>query len=237
MSSRERHNHPHPLVVSVPQGRDGQHGGVVVWVELQLFAIGADGLAKVALLVQQTHRHDWCTQIAGRLQKIAGQYAQTTAVQRQRFAQTIFHAEIGNALAQIAPTIGRIPGVSLCKSLVSMNLLTVALLKVGVCGQFFQPLPGHAVQNQPRVPGGVPDVRIKSAPELIGTVMPGPPKVQRQLEQSAQGFRQGPRCIGCQGQIRVPWALSILIRGELCLFPANRKIIDWHVVVFKPVNQ
>ena len=111
MSPGERNNHPHPLIFFVPQGRNREHRRVVIRVEFQLFAISADGLAEVALLVKQAYGHHGDTKIAGGLKKIPGQYAQPATVERQRLAQPVLHAEIGDALAQVSRALRGIPGV------------------------------------------------------------------------------------------------------------------------------
>src|SRR5262249_35314247 len=71
--------------------------GIVIGIQRFLLAVGRDYLPEVALLIQDAdadHRH---TEIAGGLELIAGDVAETTGVDRQRLAQGEFHAEVGHS--------------------------------------------------------------------------------------------------------------------------------------------
>ena len=95
--SRQGDLQPQPLAIRLAQRRDGQLSGIVIRVERLLLSVLADGLAKVALLVEQSHGGHGHAQIAGGLELIAGHIAQTTRVDGQSLAQHKLHAEIGGA--------------------------------------------------------------------------------------------------------------------------------------------
>ena len=88
---------PQPLAVRLAQRRDRQLSGVVIRKEGLLRAVLVDHLAKIALLVQQSHADHRHAQIAGGFELIAGDIAKSARVDGQRFAQHEFHAEIGDA--------------------------------------------------------------------------------------------------------------------------------------------
>jgi hypothetical protein len=55
-------------------------------------------LAKIALLVEQSYANYRHAEITGGFELITGHVAQSARVYRQRLAQHIFHAEIGDTL-------------------------------------------------------------------------------------------------------------------------------------------
>ena len=95
--SGQRDLQPQPLPVCLAQRRDRQLSGIVVWVEGLLLSISVDHLAKIALLVQQSHSDHWHAQIAGGFELVAGHIAKPARVDGQSFAQHEFHAEICGA--------------------------------------------------------------------------------------------------------------------------------------------
>ena len=74
--SRQRDFQPQPLPVRLPQRRDRQLSRIVERVESLLLSVIADHLAKVTLLVKQSHAGHGHTQIAGGFELIASHIAQ-----------------------------------------------------------------------------------------------------------------------------------------------------------------
>ena len=95
--SGQRDLQPQPLAVRLAQRRDRQLSGIVVRVEGLLLSVLVDHLAKIALLIEQSHADHRHTQIAGGFELIAGHIAKPARVDGQSFAQHEFHAEICDA--------------------------------------------------------------------------------------------------------------------------------------------
>ena len=79
------------------QRRDRQLSGVVVRIQSLLGSVLVDHLAKIALLVEQPYAHYRHSQIAGSFELIPGHIAKPSRIDRERFAQHEFHAEISDA--------------------------------------------------------------------------------------------------------------------------------------------
>ena len=75
---------------------DGEATRVEAREPLLLVAVGVQALAKVALGVQQAHRHQGHTQIAGGLEVIAGQHPEPTAVLGECLADAELGREVGH---------------------------------------------------------------------------------------------------------------------------------------------
>ena len=60
-------------------------------------SVGVDDLAKVTLLIQKSDPYQRHAQIARGFHLIAGHVAQPAGIDGQRFAESEFHAEVGNA--------------------------------------------------------------------------------------------------------------------------------------------
>jgi hypothetical protein len=85
-----------PFAVGPPKRCDRQLSRIVVGIERLLRSVRIDRLAKIALLIKQSHSHHGHTQIAGRLQLISRHIAQPPGINREGFAQHEFHAEVGH---------------------------------------------------------------------------------------------------------------------------------------------
>ena len=95
--TRQRELQPQPLPVGLAQRRDRQLSGIVIWEEGPLVSTLVDDLAKIALLVEQSHADHRHTEIAGGLELITGHITEPARVDGQSFAQHEFHAEIRGA--------------------------------------------------------------------------------------------------------------------------------------------
>ena len=87
----------HPLAVLIAHRRDGQLARIVIRVERHLGSLRIEHLAEVALLVQEPHADHRDTQVARRLELVAGDVPKSPRVDGQRFAEHELHAEIGHA--------------------------------------------------------------------------------------------------------------------------------------------
>src|SRR4029079_7306835 len=79
------------------------------WVSLQLPPITREGLAEVPRAVEQADADDRHTEVACRLEMIARQDAEPAGVLRERFGDTDFRAEAGDAGRQAAVRLTLIP--------------------------------------------------------------------------------------------------------------------------------
>ena len=95
--TRQRDLQPQPLAVRLSHRRDRQLPGIVIRVKGLLRSVLVDHLAEIALLVEQSHSGHRYAQIAGSFKLIAGHIAQSSRIDRERFAQHEFHAEIRDA--------------------------------------------------------------------------------------------------------------------------------------------
>ncbi len=85
-----------PLAVGVAEGHDGELAGIVEGKELDLLAAWVQRLPEVALLPEQADSDERHAQIAGRLEEVARQDAETAAVDGEGLAQAELHAEVGD---------------------------------------------------------------------------------------------------------------------------------------------
>ncbi len=77
---------PHSLA-----GREGQRVRIEVGVDLLLPAVGRQGLAEVAVAVEEADSHQRHTEVARGLEVVAGQHTEAPGVLRQRLSD----AELG----------------------------------------------------------------------------------------------------------------------------------------------
>ena len=84
-----------PLPVFVPDRQERQLGEALRRVNGFLFAASVQLLFKIAVAVQQAHAHHVHILVAGFLEVVPGQDAQTARIDLEAFVQAVFHAEIG----------------------------------------------------------------------------------------------------------------------------------------------
>ena len=83
-------------VLDAPERQAGQ---VVVGVVVLLVAVGVDGLAEVALAVEQPDADGRQRHVAGRLHVVAGQHAEAARVDPERLVEAVLGAEVGDRAA------------------------------------------------------------------------------------------------------------------------------------------
>jgi hypothetical protein len=155
-----------------PHRGDRQLVGIVVRVERLLAAIGGDHLTEISLLVQQAdadHRH---AEVAGRLELVARDVAETTRVNRQRLAQRKFHAEVRH------PSEGRLP-VRLLKPGWRLQVLTSPIeqavdpaSEIWSRQDVLNSARGDRLKHDPRVVRQGPELGVELGPHLVITVTP-----------------------------------------------------------------
>ncbi len=164
---------------------------VVVGVLVLLVAVGIDGLAEIALAVQQAdadrgHRH-----VAGRLHVVAGEDAQTARVDAHRLVEAVFGAEVGDrapervGVTTLEPVVGAVRHV-----LVELGEDVVVLgEELGVIEQS-GPVR-RAADDGDRVPIADPGGPVDQAEQAPGSGMPRPVEVVGEPPQSLEPRWQG----------------------------------------------
>ena len=92
------HAHHDPVALLVLVRLDGQLGEALRRVEVHLLAIRRNLLLEVAIAVEKSHAEHVHVAVAGLLEVVAGQHAETAGEDLQLVADTELHAEIGDAV-------------------------------------------------------------------------------------------------------------------------------------------
>src|SRR6266850_2559230 len=85
---------PHPFAAGVTHRSDRKLAGVIEGIERPLATVYADVLPKVSLLIEKTDSDDRNSEVVSRFQQITGNVPEAAGIDRQRFAQHEFHAEV-----------------------------------------------------------------------------------------------------------------------------------------------
>ena len=105
-----RYFHRHGTAVGPAFAGQGKGLKIVVFVRLLLPSRGVEVLTKVPLLVEQADAHQRHTQIAGRLQMIAGQHAEPARKYVQALRQSEFGGEVSHQQPVRLSVRAAIPG-------------------------------------------------------------------------------------------------------------------------------
>ena len=105
-----------------------------------LSAIFVDDLAEVALLVKQSHADHRHPEVAGGLQLVAGDVAQSARVDRQGLAQHELHAEVGGTGQLRVRMVPLEPGRRLDLSPSRLHQVIDRLSEVGVGQRALDPV-------------------------------------------------------------------------------------------------
>ena len=133
------------------------------------------------MLIEQPYTDQGDAQVTCGLQKISGNYTETSRIYRQRLTQAEFHAEVSHGSQRVVAIELVEPG-RLTQVRFSIGELALELIdKRGICSQCFQPLPRAAFQDQPRIVRGFPKFWIDFLPEDIGAMIPVPTQIERQV--------------------------------------------------------
>ncbi|HEY5475171.1 MAG TPA: hypothetical protein VIK11_00525 [Tepidiformaceae bacterium] len=148
-----------------------------------MHAILIDHLPKIALLIEQTYADHRNTQIAGGFELIAGHIAQSTRVDRQRFAQHEFHTEIGNT-SQRRLRVGLLkPRRRLRCSPPGLHEIVNVLAESGISESTLEFLSRDRLYDGPGVIREFPEHRVQPPPHLVSGMIPRRSHVQGKLGQ------------------------------------------------------
>ncbi len=100
-ATRELDRDEDRLAVVVGDAQERQAGGVVVGVGVLLVPVGIDGLAEVAVAVEEPDADEREGHVRGRLAVVAGQHAQAAGVDAERLVEAELGAEVGDRAAQL----------------------------------------------------------------------------------------------------------------------------------------
>ena len=153
-----------------------------------LSAIFVDDLAEVALLVKQSHADHRHPEVAGGLQLVAGDVAQSARVDRQGLAQHELHAEVGGTGQLRVRMCPLEPRRRLHLPTSRLDHALDVLAERGLGQQLFDPFARDRLQDDPRVVRAFPQFGIKAPPDLIGRVVPRPAHIERQLSQRVEAL-------------------------------------------------
>ena len=156
-----------------------------------LVAVGIDGLAEIALAVEQAdadggHRH-----VARRLHVVAGEDAKTTRIDAHRFVEAVFGAEVGDRARQRVGISALEPMVrAVGHVLVELGENVVVFRQeFGVVEQT-RPL-GRAADDRDRIPIADPGGSVDQAEQAARPGMPRPVQVVGKSAQSFEPRREG----------------------------------------------
>ena len=177
--------------VGVLDAADRQPAEVVVGVVVLLVAVGIDGLAEVAVAIQQADAERRQGHVAGGLHVVAGEDAQAARVDAERLVQAVLRAEVGDRAGQVV-------GVALLEPVVGAvrHVVVEGGEDVVVLGQerriVKQPGPlGRTADDRHGIAVAVPGVAVDEAPQAAGPGVPRPVQVVRHAAQPFESGRQG----------------------------------------------
>ncbi len=164
--------------VGIEHRRHRQVVEIRVLVDGLLVTLAVDLLLKVSLAVEQPHADERQTQVAGGLAMVAGEYAQSSRIDRQAFVEAEFRAKIGNQVVfaehrrvTVAPSVRQV-------SVVRRQHALVAGEKTRVRGGFRQPaLVDTLEQHLGAVAYAVPKRAVQTREQLPRGSIPAVPKV------------------------------------------------------------
>ena len=173
-------HHPHPGV------DDGQAGRVEPREPLDLVALRVEALTEVALGVEQADGDHGHTEVARRLQMVAGEHAEAAAVLGQRLAQPELRGEVGDeverrAVAALEPAglVERPPEASLGRGRGGDDLV--------VRGELRPPVRRDGCQQPARVvPARLPGLGVEAGEEMARLAVPGPVQVRGELVEGSE---------------------------------------------------
>ena len=153
--------------------------GVEDDVALPLPTVGLQLLAEVALVVEEADADEGHAEAAGRLQVVAGQYAQAAGVLGQRLGDAELGGEVGHRAQRALPPL---------EPAVGLHVTAQVVVDLGherqerpVGGQGLEPEAVHVGQEPDRVvTGHLPGVGVDPAEQVLGPLVPGPAEVHGQ---------------------------------------------------------
>ena len=170
-----------------------QQRQVVVGVGVLLVAVGIDGLAEVALAIEQTDPERGERHVAGRLHVVAGEDAETTRVDAERLVEAVLRAEVGDRASERLAVLALEPVVRAVRHvLVELGEDVVVLGEELRVVEEARPI-GRAADHLDRVPVPRPGPAIDQAPQAARARVPGPVQVVGKAPQSLESRRERER--------------------------------------------
>jgi len=179
--------------VLLAQQRDRQAVGVEDGVGLLLPALARERLLEVAVPVEQADADDRDAEVAGGLEVVAGEDAETTGVLRQRGGDAELRGEVrdgaGALLARREAALEpAVPGQVLTKTVTRGSERGQELLRLR---QLFQTAAADGPEQLDRItPGRLPQGGVDGLEDVLGLRVPGPPQVAGEPAQTGQRRRQ-----------------------------------------------
>ena len=150
---------------------EGELGEVLRLVAGLLLALGAQRLGEVAVAVEEAHGRHTDVAIAGLLEVVPSQDAETTRVDLEDIGQPVLHAEVGDAGAL---GVGGFVDIGLIIGIDSLELGH----QCGIGGDALDILAGELAEQHDGIPlRGLPQLGGKGLVEAVGTWVPYPPEV------------------------------------------------------------
>ena len=189
--ARHRQAHLRGGSVSLAKKRDRQTVGVQDRIGLLLPALTGELLPEVAVLVEQADADQRYAEVAGRLEVVAGEDAETTGVLRQHRGDAVLRGEVGDRLRRLGTGLLLEPAVA-GEVLLEVRVGQLeAAQEALVRGQLLEPGGGHRTQGLDRVTTARdPDLRVDGGEDVLRLGMPRPAQVRGQVAQQTQGLRQ-----------------------------------------------
>ena len=176
--------------VGVAQEADRQVVGIQDRVVLLLPALGVEGLLEVAGAIEQADAQDRHAEVAGRLEVVAREDAETTGVLRQHVRDAVLRAEVGDRRRSLGAE-RLVPPVLLQVALEVGVGLAEAPREVIVRGELAQPLGPHLTEQPGRVVADpLPDHRVDAREEVTRGGVPRPTQVGDELAEPGERLGQ-----------------------------------------------
>ncbi len=190
-----RDAHPHLTLFSLGrQGWDeGSHAPLKLGVARFLASVRGQALVKIALAIQEPDADQGQAEIARLFAVIAGQHAQTAAVNGHRVVQAELGREIGDG--RLAELRGRGGGGRECRVKRPQDRV-IACEKIRVAGQAAQAPGGDSAEQCDRIgraagDARLPQTRVNRREQLRRFRMPAPPQVGGEIAQSPNARGKG----------------------------------------------
>ncbi len=202
---------------------DRELARVVERIACLLATVRIDLLPEVPLLKQQADADDRHAEIARRLELVPGDIAQTAGVNGQCLAQHELHAEVRDHTERRVGERRAEPGGCVERLPLLANQIRDDLSKLRGVGDGREARAGHGLQDEQRIVAQRPEIRIELLPQMVGGVIVGPAKVERELRQGGGVERvscvDGVRRIthrrsGCRSAARLASACATIARAS-----------------------
>ena len=177
------------IACAVPDELHGKLGDIVLRVDGDLPAVLVDLLFKVAVAVEEADGHQRDIEIAGALQMVAGEHAETAGIDGQGLVQAVFRGEVGDGRLGRDRAL-RVHGTG--HVLIEIPERVLIEGKVGGVGDEIRDgfVRGFLKAGERVVSGAFPDLGIEAYEERPARGMPAPPEVVSEFAQASERARE-----------------------------------------------